>query len=316
MIRFSVFFLSLFLFLSCKQNFVVENEDSNTRSSQARPVIVEYLSETKEPIPIEASGLLGSEAEMNLSFKVGGIIAQMNVEEGSRVRKGQTLAKLRTTEIDAQVVKAQQSRDKAERDLNRIKGLYADSAATLEQVQNLQTTFDVAKADLEIAQFNRSYARIVAPARGRVLKRFAESNELIGAGSPIFKLASDEGKGFILTIGVSDRDIIRVQMNDKAEVQFDAYPEKVFTAHVSEIAEAADPQTGTFEIELQVDPNGAILKNGFVGKVILFPSNEANYIKISLDALVEGSEDLANIYLPTENGNYCPTQTGKASSHR
>ena len=300
--RFSIPILSLLVLLSCKQNYVADSP-ANTSSSQARPVQIETLSETQDPLPIEASGLLGSEAEMNLSFKIGGIISRMNVEEGRSVRKGQVLASLRTTEIDAQVVKAKQGMEKAERDLGRIQGLYADSAATLEQVQNLQTAYDVAKADYEIASFNQSYARIVAPARGRILKRFTESNELVNPGTPIFRLASDEGKGFIIQIGVADRDVIRIKMNDRAEVRFDAYPGKIFPANVSEIAEAADPQTGTFEIELQVDPTDAVLKNGFVGKVRLFPSNEAPYLKISLDALVEGSADIANLYVPNESGS-------------
>lgn len=287
----------LFLILSCKQNYVTETDESTSRS-QARPVVLEEIETTQAPIPIVASGLIGSEAEMNLSFKIGGIISQMRVDEGARVRKGQLLASLRTTEIDAQVVKARQAMEKAERDLQRINNLYADSAATLEQVENLQTALDVAKADFDIASFNQSYSRIVAPTRGRVLKRFSERNELVEPGTPIFRLASDEGRGFVMKIGVADRDVIRIKMNDSAQVYFDAYPGESFKAYVSEIAEAADPMTGTYEIELQVNPGKTILKNGFVGKVELFPTNEEPYIRISLDALVEGAEEWANVYVP------------------
>ena len=287
----------LFLVLSCKQNFVSETEGS-TPHNQARPVVLEEIETTQAPIPIVASGLIGSEAEMNLSFKIGGIISQMRVDEGASVRKGQLLASLRTTEIDAQVVKARQGMEKAERDLQRINNLYADSAATLEQVENLQTALDVAKADFDIARFNQSYSRIVAPARGRILRRFSERNELVEPGNPIFRLASDEGSGFVMKIGVADRDVIRIGMSDSAHVQFDAYPGQHFKAYVSEIAEAADPLTGTFEIELQVNPGKTVIKNGFVGKVKLFPTKEDPYVRISLDALVEGAEEWANVYVP------------------
>ena len=89
--------------------------------------------------PIVASGLVSSAEEARLSFKVGGIINQMLVDEGQTVRKGQLLATLDLTEMNAQVSQAQLASEKAERDLGRVKSLYADTAATLEQLQNATT---------------------------------------------------------------------------------------------------------------------------------------------------------------------------------
>ena len=43
---------------------------------------------------------------------------------------------------------------------------------------------------------------------------------------------------------VSDKNIVRIQMNDSAQVFFDAYPSGGFSAYVSEIAESADARTG------------------------------------------------------------------------
>ncbi|MEL6943501.1 MAG: HlyD family efflux transporter periplasmic adaptor subunit, partial [Bacteroidota bacterium] len=134
-----------------------------------------------------------------------------------------------------------------------------------------------------------------------LLKKYAEENELTGAGTPIFRLASSGKDAFVIKIGVADRDVIRLKMNDRAEVHLDAIPSQIFTAFVSEIAEAADPRTGVFEVELTLNASGNIpLKNGFIGKVKVFPSNQAPYYKINMNALVEGKADKANIYVPVE----------------
>ncbi|MCY7359531.1 MAG: biotin/lipoyl-binding protein, partial [Rudanella sp.] len=118
--------------------------------------------------PVTASGLLSSAQEARLSFKIGGIINKLYVDEGQTVRKGQLLATLILTEINAQVSQAQLSVEKSERDMNRVKAMYADTAATLEQMQNATTGSSVARQNLTIARFNQSYAQIRSSVDGTV----------------------------------------------------------------------------------------------------------------------------------------------------
>src|SRR5690348_2046992 len=77
--------------------------------------------------PVTATGALGPKEEVPLSFKVGGVIAQMRVDEGQSVGAGDTLALLDLSEIDAAVVRARSAAEKAERDLTRAQRLYGDS---------------------------------------------------------------------------------------------------------------------------------------------------------------------------------------------
>jgi len=160
------------------------------------------------------------------------------------IKKGQILAQLALDEIKARVTQAQSGLEKAQRDLKRTQSLYNDQVVTLEQVQNATTSHDVADADLRVAKFNLKHATIRAPAKGRILKRFAERRELITPGTPIFLIASAE-QNKILRIGLTDREIVRIQRNDHADITFDAYPNKTFSALVTEIAESAHPHTGT-----------------------------------------------------------------------
>jgi len=90
-------------------------------------------------IPVRAIGMLGTMTEIKLSFKTGGIVREIRVKEGERVRRGDILAVLDLSEIRAQVDQAQIAMEKAGRDLTRAENLYRDSVATLEQLQNARS---------------------------------------------------------------------------------------------------------------------------------------------------------------------------------
>ncbi|MDH3711110.1 MAG: efflux RND transporter periplasmic adaptor subunit, partial [Cyclobacteriaceae bacterium] len=199
-------------------------------------------------------------------------------------------------EISAQVNQAQNAVDKAARDLTRIQNLYKDSVATLEQLQDLQTVHQVAQADLRIASFNQKYARIKAPFAGKVLKRHAEQGELVNPGIPILTVGNHHSTSYVMRVAMADKDIVRLALQDSAHLYFDAYPQQVFKAYISELAEAADPRTGTFEVELTANNAHRNLKNGFVGKVMIFPSSQEPYYQISMSALVEGDQERAKIF--------------------
>src|SRR5262249_56130022 len=80
--------------------------------------------------PIIATGTLVPKDQAALSFKVGGVIAQIAVDPGDEVKAGQVLATLDLREVDAGLAKAKSHAEQAERDLSRAKRLYADSVVT------------------------------------------------------------------------------------------------------------------------------------------------------------------------------------------
>jgi multidrug efflux system membrane fusion protein len=133
---------------------------------------------------LEYSGLMASTSEAKLSFKIAGIISRVYVKEGDHVSKGQLLATLNKTEINAKVEQASAGVEKAKRDVGRMKNLYEDTVASLEQYQNVQTQLAVADQGLHIAQFDRQYAEIHAPADAIVVKKVMNEGELASVGSP------------------------------------------------------------------------------------------------------------------------------------
>ncbi len=245
--------------------------------------------------PVHTSGKLSSMFEARLSFKTGGIIRSVSFDEGEVVKKGDVMAELMLDEIAAQSQQARSAYEKAERDYQRARNLYADSVITLERLQDAGTGLDLAKSALEIADFNLRHSAIRAPAAGMVLKRYAEINELVAPGQPVF-LFGATGDEWTLRASVNDREIISLRIGDPATVTFDAYPDVSFRAELSEIAEAADPMTGGYEIELTVDPDEYRLVSGFVGDIEIRPSTEGRYRVIPVGALVEADGGLGTVY--------------------
>jgi len=246
------------------------------------------IKDTAIVFPIRTAGKLASKSESKLSFKTGGIIQTIMIDEGQSVRKDQLLAQLNLEEIKSRVDQAELALKKAERDHERAGNLYRDSVATLEQFQNAGTALEVARSNASIANFNLKYSTIRAPANGKILKRIAESNEIIAPGHPVFLFAST-GSNWVVRTNLTDRDIVRVSMRDSAHVRFDAYPGEIFSGVISEIGTAADPYTGTYEIEVRMKERPATLVSGFVAKVEIYPATRDRQIVIPVEALIDGT---------------------------
>jgi len=247
---------------------------------------------------IRTNGLLANKDEIRLSFKVGGVLRHLSVNEGDRVRKGQQLAEIEQAEIGAQVEQATQVYEKARRDVERGERLYQDKVISLEQLQDLRTRFAMDQAALNSARFNRRYATIVAPYDGVVLRRMAEERELVQAGNPILVLGAKD-RGFVVRAGLADRQIVQVKPGDAAKIRFDALPGQVLTGKITEVSGAAAVGSGMFGIEVSLDPAGLPLKSGMVAKLTVIPAaakaGERVYVPIS--AIVEGNGRTARVFV-------------------
>jgi multidrug efflux system membrane fusion protein len=284
------------------------------RGRTAAPPVADAVAVRVAPVsvdslapPVTATGALGPKEEVSLSFKVGGVVSRIFVDEGRAVRAGDTLAQLDLSEIDAAVVRARSAAEKAERDLARAKRLYADSVATLEQAQNAQTGRDVAHAELETTLFNRRYAVIVAPASGLILRRSAEPGELVPAGKAILTLGS-HARGVVVRAGLADREVVRIRRGDRAVVRFDALPDRTFDGAVTEIAGAADAMTGTYRVDVAL-PAASGLASGLIGRVEIRPAAARALMLVPIDALLEADGASATVYALAPDGRHAQRRT-------
>jgi membrane fusion protein, multidrug efflux system len=250
--------------------------------------------------PIASTGVVAARDEMRLSFKVGGVVGRIAVQEGEVVRKGQRLAEIELAEVGAQVEQARQLADKARRDLERGERLHADQVISLEQLQDLRTQASVSQAALRAASFNLGYATIVAPRDAVVLRKLVEERELVPAGEPVLTLGARD-TGYVIKASLSDREVVQVGLGDAAAVRMDAYPGREFAGTLSQIAGSADPRTGMFPVEIRLDapPDDRPLASGLVAKLTLAPraSADRRLTHVPIAAIVEGDRDRAFVYV-------------------
>lgn len=294
-LRLGAILCSLVLVAVCVVGCGAEAEPPRRPETTTPVVQVAEATPRTAPVPIHATGRLASKAEVPLAFTIDGVVDRIRVDEGDRVQKGQALARLHLSEIDAQVQEAESALAQARRDLERTRRLRRDSVATQEALEKARTAVEMAEARLQRARFNRQYAVIEAPADGRILRRRAEDGEYVGPGQPILTLGAT-GRGWVVRAGLPARDVVRVARGDSATVTFDAHPGRTVDARVTEIADAATPRTGTFEVELRVSAPGLSLKSGFIGAVTVYPSGAPAAVEIPAAALVSGDGAQGVVY--------------------
>lgn len=261
------------------------------------PVRVAPVAEGPARAPLETTAVIAARDEQRLSFKTGGLVERVAVREGDLVKQGQLLARLDTTEIAAQVEQARQLAEKADRDLGRGEALQADQVIPLEQLQNLRTQAEVARAQLAAAQFNQRNASIVAPGDGVVLRRLVEERELAAPGQVVLILGRADS-GYVARFSVADRHVVQLRRDDAVSLRLDAWPDETFEARIAQIAGAADPASGLFQIEARVTGASRALATGLVGRVRIAPPDSAGSLpQVPIGAVLEGDGENAVVYI-------------------
>lgn len=291
----------LLLLASCGHS----TKPAAARSTDVIPVQIITVGQTAGNSGIPLSGQFTTNDEAMLGFKTSGVINSILVKEGEAIREGQLLATLNLTEVNAQVQQAQLGYEKAQRDYQRVTNLYTDSVATLEQWQNSRTGLDIARQQLNTAQFNRRYAEIRAVKNGFVLRKLASEGQVVSSGTAVLQTNGAGTTGWILKAGAGDRDWAAIHINDKAVVTLDNNSEQQYEGTVIRKSESTDPATGTFSIEIRLaDSHAAGVASGVFGRAMVAASGAAqsnNQWSLPYDALLDADGSNGYVFV-AQNG--------------
>jgi RND family efflux transporter MFP subunit len=288
------------MFFSCGRK-----NDKSTSSPFAEETIsvkTMRIERTEANAEINATGLLTTVNEAKCSFKIGGVIENITVEEGQFFRKGQLLATLKTNEIEAQLQQAKLGYEKARRDYERASNLYKDSVYTLEQFQNTKTGLDIAQKSIDAIVFNKKYAYIYANANGFVTKKIANEGEVVSGGAAILLINETSGASdWVLKAGVSDKEWAAIETGSKGKVTFDAFPGKTIAATVFRKSQAADAGSGTFQLELKMALDNIKPAIGMFGKATITTGSKTSLPAIPYEAVVEADGTNAFVFIPVNS---------------
>lgn len=294
-----ILLFSLVLLESCGGN---KAETRSTTTTGAIPVKTMKLEKGEVNRSIAASGQFFTDDETYLSFKFGGVITNILVKEGDFVHKGQLLATLDLTEINATVGQAQLGYEKAQRDYKRVSNLYKDSVVTMEQWQNAKTASDVAQQQLDAAKFILSHSEIRAVSDGYILKKQANVGQIVTSGTTILQTNGAGKSSWVLKAGVSDKEWSAINVGDKAIIKSDALGENGIESKVVRKSKVADPNSGSFMVELLVDKSMASrLASGMFGTAVINPSGKMILWSIPYEALLDGNADKGYVFVTDDN---------------
>jgi RND family efflux transporter MFP subunit len=266
--------------------------EPSTSSGGGTPVRIVEATASSRGALLRTSGTVASRSESELTFKTAGYVAEVRVEEGDRVVEGQVLARLQMTEVDARLRAAEARADVAEKQFRRMERLFADSVVPAVQLEQARSAYEGAQAELEVARFDHAYATIRAPSDGRILIRSVEVAEFTTPGASAFRFGSTS-EGWIVRVHVADHQVVRITPGAPARVVVPGLDSQGVPGRVVEVADAADPRSGTFEVEVEVDleieAGGAEtrLRSGMIAEVELELEDDGSRVTLPLHAVVD-----------------------------
>lgn len=305
MLRIAIFLSAILLIpTGCSDRSPPERSEgqpsTQDRGVNAHPVELTEVKEEEVVEWIRAIGSVRAEQRVSLSAEVGGSLAEIEVEVGDLVPKGDLLARLDDERLriardlaQAEVEIAAANLEKSRRDARRQTNLYQDqvtSEYTLEQAE-LKSRIDqgqlkVTRAKLAAAERDLADASIQSPVEGEITRRHVEVGELVEAGTPLFEIAKiDRVK---VMVHVSELEITRLHKGQEAEIRVDGHSGVVFRGAVSTISAQADPATRAFPIEILVQNDRAEkLLPGFIGRARIRGRVLENAIRLPEEVVVQ-----------------------------
>ncbi|KAF0178786.1 MAG: RND family efflux transporter MFP subunit [Alphaproteobacteria bacterium] len=241
---------------------------------------------------VRASGLVAYQRETALSFKVPGVIARLNVDEGDRVSAGQSLASLNLTEYSANFAEADAALRTAESQLARAQTLHEKGLVAQARLDDAQLSVDRARAARQSTGFNRSQGVIIAPSSGVILRRSADPNQNVSPGQPVLTLG-EVNSGLIVRAGIAASDAARIKTGDAATIRITGLPGETRTGRVTRVSAKSDAATGGFDVEIAVTPIDG-LRSGLVAEADIAASGgdgEAGPIRAPTLALLDARAD-------------------------
>lgn len=249
---------------------VLSSDDVAAQVRQAEAELAELISSTRPQAVVDFTN-----AEVALAQ------ADRNVE---RRRELAAISAISDEELEQAIQAQAQARNNLENARLRANAL---SSGGVEE--------DLLRARIAALQAQLNKAQVRSKVSGTILTRNVEIGDLVQPGQSLFTIALD-GETEI-RVPLDERNLSRLALQQPAVAIADAYPDKPFPVRISFIAPSIDPQRGTVEVRLAVDPVPDFLRQDMTVSVNIETDQRAKALVIPNDALANVKEDNAEVLL-------------------
>jgi HlyD family secretion protein len=266
---------------------------------------------------VSATGTVNPELTIIVGTYVSGVIQQLTCDYNTRVKRGQSCAKIDPrpyqTVVDQAranlaVAKATLEKDRAsltyaKLSYERAVTLVRTNAVSQDALDNAKSTYDQALAQiaydeatiqqrqamLDAAQVNLDYTNIVSPVDGTVVSRNVTIGQTVAASfqtPTLFLIATDLTK-MQVDANVSESDIGGIKSGNKATFTVDAYSKRLFEGAVTEVRQS--PQTVqnvvTYDVVVSVDNSDLALMPGLTAAIRIIVDQRTDVLRVPNQAL-------------------------------
>lgn len=284
---------------------------------------------------VTATGTASAVTTVLVGSQVSGVLREILVDFNSQVKKGQVIARIDPTFLQAAVAegnaslqRAQASYTQAERDLARTKDLFDKHLAAQADYDNALTAVDVAKAGvqqaeatLQRARVNLQYAVITLPIDGVVISRAVDVGQTVAASlqaPTLFTIAQDLREMQIAT-NIDEADIGSLKEGMDATFTVDSYPDETFHGKITQIRYAAqtDQNVVTYPVIITVANPDIKLRPGMTANVTVVTAERADVVRLPATALRFKPPENATAVKPEAGGAAAsPAPAGAAATER
>ncbi|PKM82445.1 MAG: hypothetical protein CVU89_05420 [Firmicutes bacterium HGW-Firmicutes-14] len=300
--------LIVIIFAGCSSK-----EETNENGAKAVPVTVSEAKTESISSNTVVTGKVAAQSEVQIVPKIPGKVERVPVDVGTRVKKGDLLIKIDTTDLEialSQAINGMQNAqlthnqavlnyNNAKANYERIKSLYAEGAVSQQQMEQAELQYNLAKdamnqpvvasAQDQIADIRNKIAdaTITSPFDGEVATRSIDPGEMAGA-VPVMSVVNID-KVFIEGT-VAESDIALVEEGQEVTVRVDAAG-GVFQGVIKTLSPVADPNTKGYPVRVEVNNPDRKLKPGMFAEIQLTMKQKENTVVIRKEALVTRGSD-------------------------
>jgi RND family efflux transporter MFP subunit len=257
------------------------------------PVSVGVVTPTRGPAveAIYATGTVEPSVMMPIAPRTAGRLAELNVDEGSKVRKGQVLARLDdadlTSTVEELAARARFAREQHQRTQDLVKKGFL---AQLE-LERTRSDLEAADAAAKRSRTQRDFMALTAPADGLIIRRDGEIGQFIPVNQPVFYLSCCAP--LRVTAEVDEEDIPRVRVGQKVVLRADALAGQTFEGQVSDITPKGDPVARSYRVRVKLADPGQ-LQVGMTVDANLIVAERSNALLVPTGAIQSGNVWVVN----------------------
>ncbi len=271
-------------------------------------VFVDVINEKPVNFNQNLSGKFLPQREVRVNTEVPGKVLKVYVDEGQKVRKGQTLIKLDDSELKTQLSQINIKLANLQKDYKRYKILAENDAVPGIKFEKIQEGLKTAQQQKKSVLIKLKNTTIKAPFDGYITKKFVDAGTFAAPGMPLVALTDIDKLKF--TINIPSDELNYFTPGKTYPISVDAYPDLEVTGKIVSIGEKGN-MSNKFPVQFEIaNTKDKKIKANMFGKVAL-NINEAKALTIPEKAIV-GSDLEPKVYLVKDKkARLTPIKTGK-----